>query len=64
MGERKNIFRITKQFFKQCGRVLRVARKPTSYEVKQVSKVSALGIIIIGAIGFIIGLIFTIFSLK
>jgi len=46
-------------FFKQCGRVLRVSRKPTSEEIKQVAKVSALGMLVIGGIGFIITLIFT-----
>ncbi|UCD21164.1 MAG: protein translocase SEC61 complex subunit gamma [archaeon] len=48
-----------KQFFQQCGRVFRVSRKPTGEEIKQVSKISALGILIIGMIGFIITMVFT-----
>ena len=61
--ERKNIFKITGSFYRKCVRVFKVARKPNSMEIKQVSKVSALGILAIGVIGFIIGLIFTIFFL-
>ncbi|MCX8193941.1 MAG: protein translocase SEC61 complex subunit gamma [Candidatus Pacearchaeota archaeon] len=55
---KKNIFQKGKEFWDKCIRVLKVARKPTSEEVKQVSKVSALGILIIGMIGFIIGLVY------
>lgn len=53
---KKNIFQKGKDFWNKCIRVLKVARKPTVEEVKQVSKVSALGILIIGMVGFIIGL--------
>ena len=38
----------------QYGRVLRLARKPTSYEFMKSSWVVAIGIGIIGAIGFIV----------
>lgn len=55
---KKNIFQKTAEFWHKCVRVFKVARKPTSEEVKQVSKVSALGILAIGIIGFIIGLIY------
>jgi protein transport protein SEC61 subunit gamma-like protein len=48
-----------KEFFKRCGIVLKISRKPKMEEVKQVSKVSALGLLIIGLIGFIITIIFT-----
>lgn len=41
-------------FFVQCKRVWQVLRKPTNEEFKLVSKVSAIGLIILGAIGFII----------
>ena len=55
---KKNIFQKTGDFWNKCVRVLKVARKPTGEEVKQVSKVSALGILAIGMIGFIIGLLY------
>lgn len=44
-------------FLKQCERVLRVAKKPDTDEYKMVAKVTGIGIIIIGLIGFIIALL-------
>ena len=46
-----------KRFSKECYRVLRVTKKPDSFEFKTIVKVSGLGIILIGAIGFIIDMI-------
>jgi protein transport protein SEC61 subunit gamma-like protein len=43
-----------KSFIIQSKRVWHLLRKPTSAEFKAVAKVSALGILIIGAIGFLI----------
>jgi len=53
-----------KEFGKKCLRVLRVARKPTPEEFKRASKISAIGILIIGFIGFLISIAFIIFKLK
>jgi protein transport protein SEC61 subunit gamma-like protein len=44
----------TKSFYLQCVRVWHLLRKPTNDEFKAVAKVSALGILAIGAVGFII----------
>jgi len=44
-------------FFTQCVRVWHLLRKPTSEEFKAVSKVSAIGLGIIGLLGFVISLI-------
>ena len=44
-------------FLKQCERVLKVSRKPDNKEYKTVSKVTGIGIIIIGVIGFIIAIL-------
>ncbi|MBE6485293.1 MAG: protein translocase SEC61 complex subunit gamma [Methanosphaera stadtmanae] len=44
-------------FLKQCERVLRVAKKPDTEEYKTVAKVTGVGILIIGVIGFIIALL-------
>ncbi len=41
-----------KSFVLQSLRVWRVLKKPSSYEFKTVAKVSAIGILIIGALGF------------
>jgi protein transport protein SEC61 subunit gamma-like protein len=54
-----NVLVNTKQFIGKCVRVFKVARKPTNQELKQVSKISALGLLIIGFLGFAISLIFT-----
>jgi protein translocase SEC61 complex gamma subunit len=44
-----------KSFAIQSKRVWHVLKKPTGTEFKTVSKVSAIGILILGAMGFIIG---------
>ncbi|MGV8162314.1 MAG: protein translocase SEC61 complex subunit gamma [Candidatus Nanoarchaeia archaeon] len=46
-----------KEFITECGRVLRVARKPSKQEFWTVAKVSAIGILIIGLLGFVLHLI-------
>ncbi|MDI6702887.1 protein translocase SEC61 complex subunit gamma [Methanothermobacter wolfeii] len=44
-------------FIKQSKRVLKVSKKPTREEYINVSKVTGIGIIIIGVVGFIISII-------
>lgn len=39
-------------------RLWRIMRKPTKEELKLISKVSAIGVLILGAIGFLINLLF------
>ena len=46
-----------KSLFFQSVRVWRILKKPSSEEFKTVSKVSALGILILGLIGFLISLV-------
>ncbi|MBW3013822.1 protein translocase SEC61 complex subunit gamma [Candidatus Woesearchaeota archaeon] len=43
-----------KRFYLECRRVLKVTQKPTKNEALTVIKISALGMLIIGAIGFVI----------
>ncbi len=43
-----------KSFLSECVRVLRVTRKPNKLEFKTIVKVSGLGMILIGLIGFVI----------
>jgi len=43
-----------KSFLAQCGRVWRILRKPDSVEYKTTAKVAAIGLTLIGLIGFII----------
>src|SRR3989338_10047961 len=46
-----------KSFVKECVRVLRITKKPTGIEFKTIVKVSGLGMLLIGLLGFIIQLI-------
>jgi len=45
------------QFIRQCRRVLYVSRRPDMDEYTNVAKITGIGIIIIGVIGFIVSLI-------
>lgn len=53
----------TDDFFKQCKRVVRVSKKPDGEEYVNFIKVAAIGILIIGAIGFVIVIIGQLLSL-
>ncbi len=58
MDNVKPSFRLKiKRFYIECSRVLKVTKKPNSAEFKTIVKVSGLGIIVIGTIGFLITLI-------
>lgn len=46
-----------KEFLVECRRVLRATKKPSREEFQTIVKVSGLGIVIIGLIGFLIGVI-------
>ena len=46
-----------KTFFIECKRVFTVTKKPTKEELKTIVKVSGIGIIVIGAIGFLVHII-------
>jgi protein translocase SEC61 complex gamma subunit len=48
------VFGKLKSFVLQSKRVWHVLKKPTGAEFKMISKVSAIGILILGAIGFAI----------
>ncbi len=45
------------KLWKDCKRVLKVARKPDGSEYLDFSKITALGIVVIGVVGFVIVLI-------
>jgi len=44
-------------FFIKCNRVWHILKKPSRKEFETIAKVSAIGIAIIGALGFLIALI-------
>jgi protein transport protein SEC61 subunit gamma-like protein len=54
MEEKATLFVRFKQFVAECMRVLKVTKKPNSFEFKTIVKVSAIGIAILGLIGFIL----------
>lgn len=43
-----------REFFHECKRVWRVARKPDKSEYLTIAKVTGLGILLVGFVGFII----------
>ncbi|MBD3310120.1 protein translocase SEC61 complex subunit gamma [Candidatus Woesearchaeota archaeon] len=51
-----SMFTRIKSFAKECRRVLKVTKKPSKEEFKTIVKVSGLGIMIIGLVGFIINM--------
>lgn len=50
-----------KSFLLKCRRVWIILKKPTRKEFEQIAKVSAMGILVIGAIGFLISIIIKLF---
>lgn len=55
------IIQSSKEFFAKSVRVWHVLRKPTTKEFKDISKISAFGILLLGVIGFIISFIINFF---
>ena len=51
-----------KTFYKECIRVFKITRKPKKEEFKAIVKVSGIGILVIGLVGFIIYLIWQMIS--
>ena len=54
---KKTLWVKLKEFSVECKRVLTVTKKPSGEEFKSIVKVSGLGIIIIGLVGFIIHMV-------
>ena len=57
--EKRSFFSKAKSFFLKSKRVFKITKKPSSEEFKVIVKVTAIGIAIIGAIGFLIHLVWT-----
>lgn len=57
----ENLWIKTKSFGIKCKRVWHSLKKPSKEEYKHVAKISALGILVLGAIGFAVSLIMQIF---
>ncbi len=50
------------EFIQNCKRLLQIARKPDSEEFSRITKISGLGFLLIGAMGFIIMYVASIIS--
>jgi len=48
------------ELIKRCIRIIHISRKPTAEEYEKVAKVTALGMVVIGVIGIISSIIFSI----
>jgi len=57
----KNPVSSLKSFFIKCKRVWLVLKKPTKEEFTKIAKVSAVGIALLGFLGFIISIIMKLF---
>lgn len=53
----KELWSKTKSFTLKCKRVWQILKKPTRQEFETVTKVSAVGILILGVLGFLISMI-------
>jgi protein transport protein SEC61 subunit gamma-like protein len=51
-----------KEFTQKCKRVWLIMKKPTKKEFNLITKVTAIGIAIVGVIGFIISIIISLFT--
>jgi protein transport protein SEC61 subunit gamma-like protein len=51
-----------KLFYRKCVRVWKTLKKPTRKEFEMTAKVSAIGILILGVIGFAISIIMGVFQ--
>ncbi|MBS3093941.1 protein translocase SEC61 complex subunit gamma [Candidatus Pacearchaeota archaeon] len=51
-------------FFKQCVRVWQLLKKPDKKEFTTVAKISAIGLLLVGVIGFVIAMIMGYFGLS
>ena len=52
-----NVQESVDKFIKDSKRVLKVSRKPDKEEYFELAKISALGVLVVGAIGFVIVLL-------
>ena len=51
-----------KQFISKSKRVWMILKKPTKQEFESITKISAIGILVLGVLGFLISIIMKVFS--
>lgn len=57
----KQLFKSTKSFILKCKRVWHSMKKPSRKEFETIAKVSAIGIGLLGVLGFLISIIMKVF---
>ena len=57
MGIQMNVQEDINKFVKDCRRVLKVSRKPDREEYFELAKIVSIGILIVGAVGFVMVLL-------
>ena len=57
----KKTFILVNSFFLKCKRVWIALKKPTKKEFETIAKISAIGIVLLGLIGFVISLLMKFF---
>ncbi len=57
----KKLLNSTKSFFVKCKRVWSILKKPSRKEFETIAKVSAIGVGILGILGFMISMVMKIF---
>ncbi len=50
-------------YLKDCARVLAIAKRPNLAEYKQVAKLTGLGIAVIGLVGLLVTMVFSLFKI-
>lgn len=50
-------------YLKDCARVLSIAKRPNLAEYKQVAKLTGLGMVVIGLLGLLVTIVFSLFKL-
>ena len=63
IGERMNVVELVGNFVADAKRIFLVSKKPTMEEYKRMALIVALGIVVIGIIGYIIYLFFALTSI-
>ncbi|MFH1787663.1 MAG: protein translocase SEC61 complex subunit gamma [archaeon] len=57
----KNMWIPTKSFLLKCRRVWHILKKPSRKEYETIAKVSAIGVLLLGTLGFLISIVMNIF---
>ena len=57
----KKLLTQTKSFFLKCKRVWHILKKPSKKEYSTIAKVSAIGVALLGVLGFLISIVMKMF---